>query len=197
MQNDHLNIAAEALQAAGYSVRRFETGQDAADYLDHQIDGKSVGFGGSMSLEEMGLWERLRSHNQVYSHLHGTPAGKEAAFSQIYISSVNGLAETGEMILIDGYGNRAAAVLFGHEKVYLVIGSNKLAPSYEEAVWRTRNIAAPKNAKRKSMKTPCVNKGVCCNCSSPERICRAMVTLWQPIMGMETEVLLIREPLGY
>ena len=102
------------------------------------------------------------------------------------------------MINIDGFGNRVASTLYGHEKVYLVIGCNKLAPTYEEALWRARNIAGPKNAQRKQMKTPCAAKGDrCYDCKSPERICRGMVTLWGPMLGMETEVVLVNEALGY
>ena len=194
----NLEKTAETLRERGYAVKVFETKEAAADYLNEAIDGKTVGFGGSMSLEAMNLWELLRTQIEVYSHLHGFPLGPEAAGAQIYLSSVNGLAETGEMINIDGFGNRVASTLYGHEKVYLVIGCNKLAPTYEEALWRARNIAGPKNAQRKQMKTPCAAKGDrCYDCKSPERICRGMVTLWGPMLGMETEVVLVNEALGY
>lgn len=193
-----LETVSQKLRQLGYSVQIFNTASEAASYLDSIIDGKTVGFGGSMTLENMDLWDHLCTHNIVYSHLHGFPAGPEAAFAQIYVSSVNGLSETGEMILIDGIGNRAAAVLFGHEKVYFVVGRNKIAPTYEEAVWRARNIAAPLNARRKCMKTPCaVNADHCYDCNSQNRICRAMVTLWQPLMSMEAEVVLIDEEIGF
>ena len=151
-----LGRTAEALRQRGFTVSVFETAEAAADYLDGAIDGRTVGFGGSMTLEAMDLWERLRTHNQVYSHLHGFPLGPEAAGAQVYVTSVNGLAETGEVINIDGIGNRVASTLYGHEKVYLVAGRNKIAPTYDEALWRARNVAAPKNAQRKQMKTPCV-----------------------------------------
>ena len=162
------------------------------------MDGRTVGFGGSMTLEAMHLWERLSAHNTVYSQLHGVPLGPEAAGAEIYISSVNGLAETGEIVNIDGIGNRAAGMLYGHKKVYLVVGRNKLAPTYDEALRRARNIAGPKNAQRKQMKTPCaVNGGRCYDCRSPERICRGLVVLWGPMMGMETEIILVDEDLGF
>lgn len=193
-----LEQTAEALRQRGYEVRVFATGAEAAAYLDGAIDGKTVGFGGSMTLEAMNLWELLRTHNQVYSHLHGFPLGPEAAGAQVYVSSVNGLAETGEIINIDGIGNRVASTLYGHEKVYLVVGRNKLAPTYEKALWRARNIAGPKNAQRKQMKTPCAVKGDrCYDCKSPDRICRGLTVLWGPMMGMETEVVLIDEDLGF
>ena len=72
---------------------------EAADYLNAEIHGQTVGFGGSMTLEELRLWERLSTHNTVYSHLHGYSLGPEAANVAVYISSVNGIAETGEIYL--------------------------------------------------------------------------------------------------
>ena len=192
-----LERTAAALRQRGFAVSVFETAEAAADYLDGAIDGRTVGFGGSMTLEAMDLWERLRTHNQVYSHLHGFPLGPEAAGAQVYVTSVNGLAETGEVINIDGIGNRVASTLYGHEKVYLVAGRNKIAPTYDEALWRARNVAAPKNAQRKQMKTPCVQGDRCYDCKSPDRICRALTVLWGPMIGMETEVVLIDRDLGY
>lgn len=188
------------LEARGYAVRVFSTGKEAADYLDAAIDGKSVGFGGSVTLDALGLYERLGTHNKAMWHWKWEDkdaARREAMTADVYLSSVNGLAETGELINIDGAGNRVAATLFGHEKVYFVIGRNKLAPSYEEAVRRARNIASPQNAQRLGKKTPCAVKGDrCYDCRSPERICRGLVTLWGPMIGMEAEVLLVDEDLG-
>ena len=186
------------LEGRGYIVREFTSGAEAAAYLDSVVDGNTVGFGGSMTLQAMGLWERLQTHNTVYSHLNGFPFGPEAAAAQIYISSVNALAQSGEIVNIDAYGNRVAGTLFGHEKVFFVIGRNKLAATYEEAVWRARNVAAPLNARRKQLRTPCAARADhCYDCKSPERICRAMVTMWAPILGMETEILLVDEDLGF
>lgn len=188
------------LESRGYTVRVFATGKEAADYLDAALDGKSVGFGGSMTLDALGLYERLGTHNQVIWHWKQgdkAAAHRSALSAGVYLTSVNGLAETGELINIDGTGNRVAATLFGHEKVYFVVGRNKLAPTYDEALWRARNIASPKNAQRLGKKTPCAVKGDrCYDCKSPDRVCRGLVTLWGPMMGMEAEVLLIDEELG-
>ena len=115
----------------------------------------------------------------------------------MYLTSVNALAETGELVNIDGTGNRVAATLFGHEKVFFVIGRNKLAPTCDEAVWRARNVAAPQRAKQLGKKTPCAVKcDRCYDCKSPERICRGLAVLWGPMMGMAAEVLLVDEDLG-
>ena len=189
----------QALKDRGYAASTFSTAQEAAAYLDRQIDGKTVGFGGSVTLQDMGLYELLSRHNTVIWHWKSKDpaARRDALMTQIYISSVNGLAQTGEMVNIDGSGNRVAATLFGHEKVYFVIGRNKLAPTYEEALWRARNIAGPKNARRLGLKTPCAIKADrCYDCKSPDRICRGLVTLWSPMLDMAAEVLLVDEDLG-
>ena len=121
-----------------------------------------------------------------------------AAKAQGYVTSANGLAETGELVNIDGYGNRVASTLYGYEKVYFVIGQNKLAPNSDDALWCARNIAGPKNARRKKMNTSCAVKGErCYDRKSPDRICRGLVTLWAPMMDMETEMVLVDEELGY
>ena len=186
------------LETRGFSVRTFATAAEAAAYLNEAIDGKTVGFGGSVTLKDMGIYELLGSHNEVHWHWVNGPEERKAAMrTQVYLSSANGLAETGEILNIDGGCNRVASTLYGHEKVYLVIGRNKLAPTYDEALWRARNIASPKNAQRLGRKTPCAVKGDrCYDCKSPERICRGLVVLWGPMMGMETEVILVDEDLG-
>lgn len=196
---ENFDTVKKNLEDRGYAVRVFSTGAEAAAYLDGVIDGRTVGFGGSMTLEQLGLYDALGRHNTVVWHWkqEAGPARREAMFTQVYLTSANGLAETGEILNIDGIGNRVAATLFGHEKVYFVIGRNKVAPTYEEALWRARNITSPQNARRLGKKTPCAVKGDrCYDCKSPERICRGLVTLWGPMMGMETEILLVDEDLG-
>ena len=147
----------------------------------------------------MGLYDSLGTHNTISWHWKqpADEARREAVSSAVYLTSANALAETGEIINIDGAGNRIAATLFGHEKVYFVIGRNKLAPTYEEALWRARNIAAPKNAQRLGKKTPCAVTGDrCYDCRSPERICRGLAVLWEPMTGTDVEILLVDEDLG-
>ncbi len=186
------------LEALGYTVRRFPTAREAADYLDGQIDGVSVGFGGSMTVQEMGLYPRLAAHNQAVWHWNKDGLDKAAA-TDVYICSANGVAQTGEIINIDGVGNRVASTIYGHKRVYFVVGKNKLAPDYDAALWRARNIAAPKNCQRLNLKTPCAVKADrCYNCKSPERSCRALVVLWEKPRAVETmEVVLVDEELGY
>ena len=192
------------LKARGFAVTCFDTAAEAVRYLDAQIDRQTVGFGGSVTLEQMGLFEALQRHNTVFWHWH-LPEGKTAqeirfaaSEASIYISSVNGLAETGEIINIDGTCNRIASILYGHKKVYLVVGENKLAKDYDSALHRARNVAAPRNAQRLGVKTPCAAKGDrCYDCKSPDRICRGLSVLWEKPTAEEFEVILIQEALGY
>ena len=184
----------------GFLVSRFATGEDACAYLNRAIDGVSVGFGGSQTVRELGLYDQLSAHNACYWHWDKAnnviPA--EATNADVYICSLNGVSENGGLINIDGGGNRVSSTLYGHKKVYFIIGINKIAPDYDAALWRARNIAAPLNAKRLEKKTPCVKTGRCMNCSSPERICKALVVLWEkPVLAGEMEVVIIDQDLGY
>ena len=192
--------AKENLEARGYTVRLFPDKESAVEYLNGAIDGTSVGFGGSQTLEQMGLFPALGRHNTVFWHWKQNPedARASAANAAVYLSSVNGLAESGEIVNIDGAGNRVTSTLYGHKKVYLIVGRNKLAEDYEGALWRARNIAAPRNAQRLNRKTPCAVKGDrCYDCKSPDRICCGLVVLWRPMMGQDMEIILVDEELGY
>lgn len=200
----NLQKAAEALEAKGYGVSVFRTAEEAAGYLNREIDGTTVGIGGSVTLEQMGVYESLSAHNQVYWHWRpeeGTEAEgvrRQAAGADIYLTSVNGLSETGEMVNIDGSGNRLASTLYGHKKVYFVIGSNKIEPDLTETIYRVRNVASPKNAQRLGCKTPCAATGDrCYDCRSDARICRAMVIHFEKMLSCDMEVVLVEESLGY
>ncbi|MCF2675832.1 lactate utilization protein [Pseudoflavonifractor sp. P01025] len=185
------------LEERGFQTSCFATAKEAADYLDAQIDGATVGIGGSMTIQAMGLSERLSKHNEVIWHWEGGEL-RRAMLADVYLTSVNGLAETGEIVNIDGNCNRVAASMFGPKRVYYVVGINKIAPDFEKALWRARNVAAPKNAKRLGKKTPCAVKADrCYDCKSPERICRGLSVLWRKPTGFEqAEVVLIEEELG-
>lgn len=187
----------KSLKRMEIGLKCFDTAEEAVDYLDGAIDGTTVGFGGSMTVQEIGLYPRLSAHNQTFWHWYGGDFA-DAAKADVYICSANGIAATGEIINIDGTGNRVAATVFGHRKVYFVAGINKLGEDYDKALWRARNVAAPKNALRFQKPTPCVKGGRCFNCASPERICRALTVLWdKPTSIEEMEVVLIDAELGY
>ena len=193
----------QKLEANGFTVSVFSTGAEAADYLDREIDGKTVGIGGSMTITQLGLPDRLAAHNTLHSHWvtgdNAEEAIRQAMTTDTYLLSANAIAEdTGEILNIDGTGNRVSSSLFGHKKVYFVAGRNKISPDYESALFRLRNVVAPKNAQRLKRNTPCaVNADKCYNCNSPERICNALVVFYKKIRSMDMEVVLIDEELGY
>lgn len=185
------------LEKRSFHTSYFSTSAQAAAYLNEKLDGRTIGMGGSMTALELGLDKSLVTHNTVHWHwLSGSHA--DAAAAQVYISSVNGVAESGELVNIDGTGNRVSSTLFGHKELYLIIGINKITPDYDTALWRARNIASPKNAKRLNRKTPCaVNADRCYDCESPERICRGLVVLWEKPTSIEyAEVIIVGEDLG-
>lgn len=200
-------MAFEALRANlernGFTVSVFATKEEAAAYLNREIDNTTVGMGGSMTIAQLGLKDSLSAHNVVYSHgyTHCDPAQtqKLAAEADVYLLSANAIAEnTGEILNIDGTGNRVSSSLFGHRKVYFLAGKNKVSPDFESAMFRMRNVVAPKNAQRLQRNTPCAAKGDrCYNCSSPDRICKALVVFYQKVRSMDMEVVLIDEEVGY
>ena len=193
-----LNVDAicKTFTARGFGFTYFPTASEARSYLTDSCKGKSVSLGGSMTLKALGFPEAFQYGTSV--HWHWVRKGEYFQKPDIYLSSANALSETGEIVNIDGTGNRVSATLFGPKRCIFVCGVNKLCPDLESAVERARNIAAPLNAKRLGVKTPCAVDGQCHDCKSPERICRAMAIHMGPPLGMEKcEIVLIGEPLGY
>ena len=191
--------AIKNFQLRGYTVQHFATGAEAAAYLNAQIDNTTVGIGGSMTAQEPGLYETLSAHNQVFWHWKepGWDTLHKEITAKVFITSANAMTEGGEILNIDGRGNRLAGQIFGQKKVYIVAGTNKLCPDFESALFRARNTAAVTNCKRFPNKPPCQIDDKCHDCRSPERICRALVVQWMPMMDMESEIVLIDEDLGY
>ena len=195
--------AKKNLERNGFEVHVFKTGREAKAYLNGELDGTSIGFGGSKTLDQLGLFESLSEHNDVYWHWRQDPdyAREKSMTTEVYMCSANGLAETGEIVFVDGNGNRAASILWGHKRLILVVGSNKLAPDYTMAVARCRNVACTMRNADFPGRPACVAAGTvgkrCFDCKSKDRECKAMVTLWQPMNGTPCEVILIDEELGY
>ena len=191
----------------------FETAGEAAEYLDGKIDGETVGFGDSLTLQAMGMYEKLSRHNTVFdvhqinrerdgfekSNEAFLDLARKAMVTDVFLTSVNGVSETGVMVNVDGTGNRVAGSLFGHKKVYFVLGVNKIMPTLEEAIYRARNVAAPKNGLRHGYKCGCSLQGGdrCYDCSAPDRICNVLAIYYKKMRNIEMEVILINEDLGY
>lgn len=185
------------LEKLGYIVHCFPNIPEANHHLTSVIQNTTVGIGGSKTIEAMGISTLLREKNQVLWAWEGDDT-KEATRAQVYLSSANALAETGEIINIDGLGNRVSACIYGTERVFFLISANKIEKTQEKALWRARNIASPKNAQRLNKKTPCAKLAdKCYDCNSPDRICRSLVIHLGKPSGSACEVILIDETLGY
>ena len=204
MSKYDFTILKQNLESKGYQVTIFDNKEEAASYINSQINDKTVGLGGSVTIHDMNLFEMLSDHNVVYWHdekpedMTVMETRTAATRAEVYISSVNGISEAGEIVNIDNTGNRVAAISYGPSKIYLVIGTNKIASDLERAIYRARNIASPLNAKRLNRKTPCAVKGdKCYDCNSPDRICRNLSVLWSKPTGADYEVILIKEELGF
>ena len=206
----NLEKTIKSLEQKLYTVRCFETHKEAADYLDAQIDGKVVGFGDSRTIIDMKLYDKLSKHNTVYDPNQSVDndgfleIAKKCLTADIYLTSVNAMAETGEMVNIDGTGNRVAGSLFGHEKIYFVVSTNKIEKNLDEAVFRARNVAAPKNSLKYDLPTPCVinykktGELKCFDCRRPERICNGIITYMRKMNDIEdVEVILVNEEMGF
>lgn len=188
-------------EGRGFSFKYFATGAQAADYLVGEIRDTTVGIGGSKTIEALELYEKLGENNELAWHWRQDPADahKRAAAAEVYLTSANGLSEEGEIVNIDGTGNRIASNLFGHKRQYIIAGVNKLRPDLTSAYDRARNIAAPLNARRFNKDTPCTKGELrCYDCRKADRICRGVAIMLEPMMGTQkVEVVLIGEELGY
>lgn len=194
----------EKLTRYGYEVQHFESAQAARDYLLSAIPATdTVGIGGSMTVQQLGLAPALRERGQkVYWHWEAE--GEQVAATRLlagqadtYLCSANALTMDGKFINIDGTGNRLAATLSGTGKVYLIVGKNKLAENLEAGMNRVKNIACPANARRLGLKTPCAVLGHCTDCSSPQRMCRATLILERKPNAHPVTVVLVDEELGF
>ena len=185
------------LKLRGVKVSRFSTGEQAAEYLAPALKGRTGGRAGSKTVDQIGLYDKLEE-GKAFWHwkVPGDATYAAAATADVYITGANAISEDGEILNIDGRGNRLAGQLFGHKKVYVVSSVSKICPDFDSALYRARNTAATENVKRFPYDTPCKIDGKCHDCRSPQRVCNALVVLWGPMMGMETEIVLIDEKLG-
>lgn len=195
----NIEKAMKNLELRGFDVKFFSTGAEATEYICSEVKNTSVGIGGSKTAESLGLFEKLSENNLVYWHWK-TPGAEtiaKANSAPVYITSANAISEDGEILNIDGKGNRLAGQVYGDKKVYIVAGTNKLRPDFHSALDRARNIAAVKNCGRFDNNNPCKLDGKCHDCRMKSRICNALLVLWGPMMGMDMEVILIDEELGF
>ncbi|HEY8423915.1 MAG TPA: lactate utilization protein [Clostridia bacterium] len=162
-----------------------------------------VGIGGSMTIRNMDLPNILKNRgNQVllasFSDLPTEEIYKQAAFADIYMTSANAITIDGELVNIDGRGNRVAAITYGPPVVIAIVGVNKITDSIDDAIKRVRNVASPKNCVRLNKKTPCSITGKCGYCYPPATICCATVITHFPSSSKkEFHVIIVNEELGF
>lgn len=189
------------LENRGFRVHRFASGAEAAEFLVQTLHGTSIGIGGSVTIDTLGVYDRLCESNEVFWHWknHAPETRERAGKAKTYLCSANGVSENGEIVNIDGFGNRVAGTIYGPERVFLVVGRNKIAPDLTGAIDRARNIAAPLNARRLNRHTPCaVGEPRCRDCRSPEKVCGVMTVFFMPPTSIkEFHVILVDEDLGY
>lgn len=167
--------------------------------------GAAVSFGGSMTLEETGILDALRSREDIRLIDRAKAKSPEeikrmyhdALSCDFYFMSANALTQDGVLVNIDGNGNRAAALIYGPENVIVVAGLNKAVPTIDEAVSRVRNTATPLNCIRLHKQTPCAATGVCADCLSPDCICSQIVITRRSGTPGRIKVILVGEALGY
>ena len=167
-------------------------------------DGATVGVGGSVTLAQMGLLDALKNRKirliwpqqQAKSDEERLELFRKCFSADFFLSSTNAVTEDGKLYNVDATGNRAGAMFIGPRMTIVVCGANKIVKDLEAAEKRVREWTAPQNAKRLGRKTPCVETGVCSDCSSPDRICNIYVSLAKKPVRTEVVVILVGENLG-
>ncbi|EYE89215.1 membrane protein [Fervidicella metallireducens AeB] len=196
----------QALEKNNYEVYIVEKKDDVNGILKDIIPKNStVSFGGSMSIIEAGAIEYLRNNDyhlldRYKEGLSPDDIGKlyrESFFADFYITSSNAITENGELVNLDGNGNRVAAMIFGPKKIVIIAGWNKIVKNLDDAYERVRNYASPINSKRLNRKTPCVQVGNCVDCSSDERICTHYVVTYRQNTRGRGIVILVKEDIGF
>lgn len=197
--------AVEVLSKKEFDARFFTGGEEAVRAVLEAIPpDAAVGCGGSWTMRQIGLLDALRERgNRVVAHEAGMDpdetmrARKEALLCPFYLSSANAVTLSGEVVNTDGIGNRVAGISFGPGTVIIVAGYNKLVADLEAAFERIREVAAPANATRYNLDTPCVERGRCQDCSRPARICRVTTIVSRRPMMTDFKVFLVGESLGF
>ena len=164
-------------------------------------EGSAVTMGGAMSAREIGLVDALKAGNYNFID-RDNYADKRAAMlaaydADVFLSSANAITEDGVMINIDGNANRVSAIAQGPRKVLFIVGMNKVCPDVDSAMKRARNVAAPINAQRFGLSTPCARTGACMDCKSPDTICCQFLMTRYSKHADRIHVILVNDNLGF
>lgn len=189
----------ESRNMTGYYAKNKEKALQIA--LDLIPEGASVTMGGCMSAHEIGLVEALQEGEYNFIDRDNF-ADKRAAMlmaydADVFISSANAMTEDGVIINIDGNSNRVSAIAQGPKKVVFIVGMNKILGDVDAAMKRARNVAAPINAQRFGLETPCTKTGSCMNCKSPDTICCQFLITRYSRHKDRIHVILVNDNLGF
>ena len=186
---------------AYYATDRDEALEMACRYLSPEC---SVSFGGSVTLNEIGLIDAIKASDCiVYDRAKAvSPEEKRELFGKIaacdyYFMSSNAITLDGQLVNIDGNGNRVASLIHGPQNVIVIAGMNKIVPDVDSGIKRVRNMAAPPNALRLGYNTPCRELGRCADCLSQDCICDQIVITRRSFIPNRIKIILVGEELGY
>lgn len=177
----------------------------AMEQIIPSIKPSSIAFGGSMTVVETGLYDAIKSLSGVeiidtYDNTlpmeERIERRRKALLSDLFITGTNAIVEEGQLVNLDGMGNRVAALAFGPRSVLILCGRNKITPDLESAIIRVKHLAAPANAIRLSRKTPCTKTSLCEDCASPERICNTWSIIEKSAPKGRIKIILINEEMG-
>ena len=185
---------------AWYCANKEEALQKALELIP---EGVSVGWGGAMSAVQIGLIDRLRTGNYraIDRDNTNTPQERKAAMKQcltadVFVTGANAISLDGQLVNIDGVGNRVAAIVYGPETVLVIAGMNKVVDTLEDAVRRARTVAAPMNKQRFPAKTPCEITGICADCKGNGSICNQILVTRNCNPAGRIKIILVGESLG-
>ena len=164
-------------------------------------EGSSVSMGGAISAFEIGLVDALKNGNYNFIDRTTFADRRDAAIAaysaDVFLSSVNAMTEDGVLVNIDGNSNRVSAIAYGPKKIVMIVGINKVCADVDSAMKRARNVAAPTNAQRFGLNTPCSKTGACANCKSPDTICcQFLITRYSRHEG-RINVIIVNDSLGF
>jgi len=198
--------AVAALNKNGFTAHYCKTATEVANYiLIESGSARSVGFGGSMSIKDLEVEPLLlEKGKELFNHSAPGLSPEERLeimrrqlTCDLFLSGTNALTLSGALVNIDAIGNRVGSMFFGPRKVIVVAGRNKLVDGdIPAAIRRVKDWASPPNARRLNYKTPCAETGFCCDCTSPERICRVISVLERKPKFTDLHVLVANEDLG-
>lgn len=195
-----------ALKKRDFDAEYFATIEQTNASLNNMIppDAK-IGIGGSVTIRELGIIEMFEKRgNEVVHHWkpevtkgENREIRKKEGLADYYLTSANAITKRGDIINIDGIGNRVAHMIYGPENVIIIAGYNKIVADIESGVDRTKGIAAVINAKRTGMDTPCAETGKCVDCRVPGRICRVTTIIHYRPWQTNIKVVLVNAHLGF